>query len=153
MTSVEDGKFPIRCPHKDCNNELIIANIKVILNEAEMERFYILSFKNYALRNPKEIIGCPTPGCEYYGFMDQENVVTHFCCPECGIEKCLRCDAPWHAGMTCKAAKINARFAPNDRKFQQFLKSLNYGKCPNCRIIIEKAEVGFKSYNLGMQYN
>ena len=140
MTSIGDAKFPIRCPHKDCSNELSITNISFILNDTQIERFYSLSFKNYALKHSSEIIGCPTPGCEYYGFTEKEDHITHFCCPECGVEHCLECDNPWHKGMTCQAAKVNARFEPNDRKFQNFLKNLNYGKCPKCRIIIEKAE-------------
>lgn len=71
MMGAEEGRFPAFCPQKGCGAEICISDIALILSETQMERYYELSFKSYAIRHSGQMVGCPTPECKYYGFREE----------------------------------------------------------------------------------
>ena len=117
--NMEEGRFPVLCPQKDCGLEMQLTDISRLLSESELDKFYFFSFKHYAGKHPHELVGCPAPGCQFYAFRElSEAAIEHFCCLGCKTEICLKCNLPWHEGMTCQEARVTVKQDPNDQLFE-----------------------------------
>ncbi len=60
-------------------------------------------------------------------------------CAQCRHDWCFDCQAPWHAGVTCK------QFKKGDKHFHKWTKGqttagvANCQKCPTCRVFIQRS--------------
>lgn len=61
--NLNDGNFPIKCPDDKCGEMVLINDIKELLNEEMMEKFYKFSFNDYVSKHNKEVACCPTADC------------------------------------------------------------------------------------------
>ncbi len=104
--SILDGKFPINCAEAECGKEVTIGDIRDIVDEDMMEKFYKFSFNNYMTEHPKEISCCPTANCNFHFYWLEEDG-KEFECPECKKKYCLDCKADWHEGQTCDEYRIS----------------------------------------------
>jgi hypothetical protein len=57
------------------------------------------------------VYGCPTPGCSYYVWLDDDDCELRSC-PVCGKSSCMKCRAqPYHKDRTCSQSAKNRTMA------------------------------------------
>ena len=135
--AVENNKIPILCPN--CKAEIhpnLIYDSLISNNQTDLiKKFEKFSMDHYLLNHKDSYSCCPTPGCEYTFFFENEN---HFICPQCHKNYCLFCKNEWHEGMTCQEYMDSKDVNKLDQKFKEFVQGQNYKICPKCGIWVEK---------------
>ena len=74
------------------------------------------------------MVECPSDGCDYLFFREDENQSYH-ACPMCGIEYCLRCDMVYHVEYTCDEVQEDKR----QRALQAAVDRINNQELPEDR--------------------
>jgi len=123
---VKERKFPVKCPDESCREEFSGADLKELLTEENVEKFYELAFEEFIKKNGKDMTYCPTPDCTYAFFLNPD--LTTFECPNCLKDYCLKCKNRLHKG-SC-----------GDHGFIELAEYLSYKPCPSCKFWIEKTE-------------
>lgn len=77
---------------------------------------------------------CPVPICEGYGHLLLDEKIT--ACIKCKFSVCTSCKRAVHPCITCEEAAC----ASEDSEFEEFLRSANWKKCPNCGAFVEKVD-------------
>lgn len=65
MQSIQDRKFPFKCPDEKCKILIAPEFLQPLLNEKELDFYHKQKLKADALRYPKDYVFCPTPDCEH----------------------------------------------------------------------------------------
>mmetsp|Transcript_5038 Transcript_5038/g.4610 ORF Transcript_5038/g.4610 Transcript_5038/m.4610 type:complete len:87 (+) Transcript_5038:971-1231(+) len=61
---VQDSRFPLKCPGVGCKAELNIEDIKHILDNDELDKYYNFTF-NQAMEKTPDASWCPTANCKF----------------------------------------------------------------------------------------
>ncbi|XP_045181788.2 uncharacterized protein LOC123540640 isoform X2 [Mercenaria mercenaria] len=137
-TNVEQGVVKIPCLGSSCDAFLFREEILGRLSVPMKDKYY--KFLVDANKDPK-VKTCPR--CSNILKISDEDsqqktkyglLVT---CPECRLEWCFECQAPWHKNIKCK------EFRKGDKLVKSWAKEKHYGttnaqKCPKCKIFIER---------------
>ena len=137
---IGNGGFPINCAEDGCKKEIAFHDIKGLVSEEMVDKFYKFSFNKYVTENPKDVSVCPTADCNFAFYWAEEDG-KEFDCPECKNKYCLDCKADWHEGMTCAEFRVSRSKDENDVKFEKFVNGSNFKKCPHCGFWVERAFV------------
>ena len=120
----------IKCPQKGCDtilNDNFIQNH--LLNDIPLLEKYIKFKLRKQLAKDPNIQLCPYPNCESYANKNGKSLFVT--CLE-GHKFCFNCLKDWHENEKCKIEE--------DEKFDNWKKSKNVKRCPNCKYFIEKNE-------------
>lgn len=135
-TKVLDGIVKIECPSNDCDWYIHREEIMTRLPADLKDKFY--KFLIDANRDP-HIKTCPRCSevnkVEKLLLSDKHSMKYGICvqCPKCELDWCFPCQAPWHAGIKCKA------FLKGDRLLKNWAHEYHFGqqnaqKCPKCKV-------------------
>lgn len=101
-SELKDKKYPLKCPNDKCKKEIVIADLKDLLEDSEVMSYLDYAFKRGLEANP-DYSYCPTPDCAYVFIWDKnEEDANDFTCPICEEHYCLNCRCIYHDGKTCK---------------------------------------------------
>ncbi len=117
VVQTEALRFPIYSPICPKGSPpMIIPDIWLVLEDEEFEKFNRLSLRNYLVGNSKDMVGCPTPGCENFVFKGAgDEAIDHFCCGGCNRDYCLKCKYAWHGELTCEEAQKNGGYGEKEK--------------------------------------
>lgn len=140
-SKVKQGIIQIECCNLTCHNYVHRDEISVKLHSDIKETFQKLLASTQIDKFTK-----PCPRCNRIITMNPYNIKnkkkissTKIQCPDCQLEWCFRCHAPWHAKLSCK------KFQKGDRLVKYWAKETNKGepnaqRCPKCKIYIQKID-------------
>ncbi|KAM9859617.1 ranBP-type and C3HC4-type zinc finger-containing protein 1 [Aulostomus maculatus] len=142
-TIVNSNNAEVSCPD-NCESKLLDREIKELLTEEELQRFYELRL-SIAESCSEYSFHCQTPNCR--GWCIYEDEVDEFHCEICQETSCILCRAI-HKDMTCKEYQDDLRIrAQNDKtafQTKQMLENLLLNgeatKCPRCDIVVQKKD-------------
>ena len=121
-----DGKyFPIECPKLDCGKKLRLVDLMEVLDQDYLEDYVILSLKIFTDKNER-VVCCPTAGCSYAFLGNNES---HFKCPVCKKDYCLKCQMDWHQGVDCKYYENKKR---KEGVMSEERSTKKFKKCSKC---------------------
>jgi len=120
----QERKFPVKCPDPDCEAEFTAADLKELMTEENVEKFYEAALDEFIKKNAKDMLYCPGPNCTFAFILSpgQDSLD----CPMCKAEYCLKCQMNQHGG-DCK-----------DNGFLSFATNKGYKACPSCKFWVEK---------------
>ena len=131
---LEKNILPIKCP--DCKKEVRDKYIYESLKSTNREDL-LNNYEDYyfnKLSNKKDLIICPTIGCRYKFFLD-ENLI-QFKCPVCSRSYCMKCKSNWHDGIDCKEFMkkkcCGFEFRDNYDWYNIYKNNQFYKQCPFC---------------------
>ncbi len=102
QSEISSSKCPLICPDTQCKVEMVTVDLKKVLTEEEIDKFYDYSFLK-AISTQKDIFWCPTPNCNYAFSIENLNAkVKEYVCEKCEKHYCLNCHVPFHKGLSCK---------------------------------------------------
>jgi len=121
----QERKFPVRCPDPDCEAEFTAADLKELMTEENVEKFYEAALDEFIKKNAKDMLYCPGPNCTFAFILSpgQDSLD----CPICKTEYCLKCQTYQHQGRDCQ-----------DNGFISFAANKGYKACPSCKFWVEK---------------
>ena len=97
---IEMGKCPLICPAEKCKKELTDNDLGNLLDR-ELRDKYQKFVLNFALEQQEDISWCPNVQCNY-AFVIGDKGEGIFRCPQCSLQFCFDCRAPYHRGQSCK---------------------------------------------------
>ncbi|KAJ8321935.1 hypothetical protein KUTeg_000406 [Tegillarca granosa] len=147
---INTGNVQLRCPSSECNIYIHRDEILARLPTETKEKYYRFLVD---ANNDPNVKTCPR--CSYIHKLekpitskqktkklrkknkkkpDMSNCVV---CPDCKLQWCFPCQAPWHGNATCK------EFRKGDKLLRTWAQEYRYGqnnaqKCPHCKVYIEK---------------
>jgi ariadne-1 len=137
-TQIDDKKFPLTCPDGECKQELVIADLREILDKTYQNKWSDYTLNNFIETHNTDMYWCPTPDCKYaFVKADGEH---RFLCPSCKQEYCLGCGVKWHKNQTCAEYKVTHTEDDNDKMFKTFVMKKNFRQCPKCKIWVSKED-------------
>ena len=131
---VNGGIVKISCINDSCSSYIHRDEIFNRLSLEMKEKFY--RFLVNANEDP-QVKTCPKCSHVYneaeLGSDNQFKYGQLVVCPDCKLNWCFRCHAPWHAGVKCK------EFKKGDKLVKQWAKEQHFGvnnaqKCPKCKV-------------------
>ena len=131
---ISEKHLPLTCPK--CELVLLENDLRERLTYDEFYKYQRFSIEFVAEKYPNEYSCCPTPDCSFIFLPNHE---THFECPQCSKEYCLKCRVEYHKGITCEDYQIYYNGDSEDLKFFIFVKGQKFKQCPQCKFWVEKA--------------
>jgi post-segregation antitoxin (ccd killing protein) len=138
VTSASERDFPIHCEgaESQCQHIFSLEELKTMLSATMFESLLRASFDIYVRTRPQEFQHCPTPDCpQVYRLSNSGDT---FLCSTCLTSVCTTCNVLSHDGLTCEEYKDIS--SEGTKAFQRWTRENDARPCPNCRILIEKAE-------------
>jgi hypothetical protein len=106
LSEVTAARVPARCPicmidSPDDVKELSEAAAMTVLEPDQTTLYQKISLQN-AVEQNKHMHHCNEPNCN--GVVELVDDFKRFSCPipECGVERCISCNVPWHKDQTCE---------------------------------------------------
>jgi len=152
------GTRPVLCA--TCNANICLSDVQHILESQEKyKQLLSLSITNYIDTHPNQFKHCPTPDCVMIYSVAARNQGNEqaadeekkqaaeadtgdehiFNCTQCMKQYCLKCDVPYHFGLSCDAYELSK---DADKSLSAFLSQYNADaktqKCPSCGTITDK---------------
>ena len=134
---IQGRKFPINCPM--CKTEVSEQDIVQRVDTKARDNYFQFNFRKFVGEHSSEYSSCPTPDCQNVFIAENES---HYGCPLCKKEYCLRCKVDYHKGITCEKyqeKEIDKKTQSADHQFLNFVKGTNYKQCPNCKFWVERS--------------
>lgn len=135
--AIRNGDIPIRCCAKDCNESLVMHDLRNLLG-GNLERLYDTAIRVFMLSNGDSYSSCVTPDCKMiYRRASAGCDGKEFHCSECGVTLCTACCTVSHPGLRCGMLRQHGK----DRAaVLQWVSedSNNRCECPKCGVGIEK---------------
>ncbi|KAL3528546.1 hypothetical protein ACH5RR_007868 [Cinchona calisaya] len=100
-------KKVVKCPEKDCKNELSIQQFRPYIPDEVCDRIGDLQRESNALANPR-ILECPLLFC-CAKFVDDNKGFKIKACPGCWRIFCVECRVKWHMGKSCEQFQDEVR--------------------------------------------
>lgn len=133
-----DVQIPLKCCAEGCGKELILEDIRKILDYDKEKINGLLNecLKDY-IKNNNDFVYCPAPDCSM--FVNKKTCGAKWNCPLCHNEICIPCNVVFHHGYTCDIYQGSKK--DSDYSFKVWKQTTgNCRICPNCGTAIEKTE-------------
>ncbi|XP_020575693.1 ATP-dependent RNA helicase DEAH11, chloroplastic-like [Phalaenopsis equestris] len=137
-----DG-FPLRCAKEDCQELLLLTDLKALLLGEKLEELFQASIAWFVASNGGDYRFCPTPDCPgiYKVAASEEAALSDgpFVCGACSVETCTWCHLEYHALISCERYR-EYKESPDFSLHDWRLGRENVKDCPVCRHVIEKVD-------------
>ncbi|KAJ8655339.1 hypothetical protein O0I10_009028 [Lichtheimia ornata] len=151
----------IACPRQSCTGTFsAIAIVPLVLTSPNSAHYW---WRKVIENTVMDSVGyCPYPDChasfELFpeGEDDEDDHHVYAKCFDCSRGICLRCETPWHSGITCKDNEEDNRGPrwkrpggekrrrrkerENSIQARQLAKRNSWTRCPFCKEMVEKKE-------------
>lgn len=136
-----DG-FPLRCAKDDCQDLILLTDLKALLGE-RLEELFQASIIWFVASSGGDYRFCPTPDCTgiYKIATSEEEAVANgpFVCGACSVETCTWCHLEYHCFISCERYR-EYKDSPDFSLFDWRLGKENVKDCPVCKHVIEKVD-------------
>lgn len=140
------GRVTISC--LQCSRPANPNEIKENLTPELYDKYLEFSLRRYLILQ-KNVRHCTAPDCPFAYIIDNPSNCEddHFICLRegCGTEYCIKCNRPWHEGISCNKAKSKRqKDKPNgvEALGKDVMKEINVKLCPRCNTAVEKVDDG-----------
>ncbi|XP_022242418.1 probable E3 ubiquitin-protein ligase RNF217 [Limulus polyphemus] len=138
-TKVEEGFVKIQCCNYSCYNFVHRDEISARLTSSTKE-----IFNKLLVRANEDDYTKTCPRCSHVMKLNSSEQrklwanVRKVKCPECQLDWCFSCHAPWHVDLTCK------EYMKGDRLVKSWARKTTHGqfnaqRCPKCKIYIQRS--------------
>ncbi|RKP17141.1 hypothetical protein ROZALSC1DRAFT_9489, partial [Rozella allomycis CSF55] len=130
--------FPIKCLSKNCNNPLLLNDIKSYVQEYEFNNLLQKSFNLYISQHAELYFYCKTPDCTQ--IFNKCPSSKDMLCTQCFSSICVSCAEFAHEGQTCAEYQRTKNMTMEDKEFEKWKNANKVKLCKNCGASIQKGE-------------
>ena len=131
--------LPIKCAEEACGTLMSMQDILTACTKGSIRTHQLLDivYQHHIKTNRDYVRHCTTEWCPVVYEVPVKGQCT-FDCPVCQKSTCIRCNTPWHPGLSCVVKTLIDSLEDERLKEWILADPENRKMCPECRVGIEK---------------